>query len=391
MNEFDSARLERMASVMRGHVDSGEVPSLVSLVSRRGETQVQAFGRRDDPVARDSIFRIASLTKPITAVAAMILVEECRLRLDDPVDEFLPELANRRVVKSLEGPLNDTVPANRSITPRDLLTLRMGLGHIMQPGCFPVYDAAHEAGLLLGPPQPQTMPDPDEWIRRVGTLPLIHQPGEVWMYDLGLDVLGVLIARVSGQPFDTFLRERVFKPLGMVDTDFWVPAEKQKQLTSTYRKDGGNFVVYDQCENSQWSKPAPFPSGSGGLVSTVDDYLAFNQMLLNKGRHGNERIISRASVELMTSDQLERGQAAAQPIFLGENRSWGFGIGVVTHRTDFPSVGTCGWTGGLGALAIFDPAEDLTIMVFTGRMMDSPQLPKVFTDVQTLAYSAIAS
>lgn len=392
-NEFDTARLSRMAGVLRGHVESGEVPSLASLVSLRGETHVEAIGTEKDPVLRHSIFRIASLTKPITAAAAMILVEECRLRLDDPVDEFLPELANRRVVKRLDGPLNDTVPANRSITTRDLLTLRMGLGHIMQGGDYPVYRAAQEAGLLLGPPQPQAMPNPDEWISRVGTLPLMHQPGEGWMYDLGLDVLGVLIARAAGQPLDQFLRERLFEPLGMHDTDFYVPVEKLGRFTATYRKDPqtGDFVVYDGREESQWSRPAPFPSGAGGLVSTVDGYLAFCQMLLNKGRYADERILSRASVELMTSDQLARGQAAAQPIFLGEDRSWGFGLGVVTRRTDYPSVGACGWTGGLGSLAIFDPAEDLTVMVFTGRMMDSPRLPKIFTDVQTQAYSAITS
>jgi len=377
-----------MRDVLQGHVVGSQVPALVSLVSRRGETHVEAFGTDKDPVRRDSIFRIASLTKPVAAAAAMILVEECRLRLDDPVDEFLPELADRRVLKRIDGPLEDTVPANRPISTRDLLTLRLGLGYIMQPGEFPVMKAAQEMGLLVGPPMPQSMPDPDEWMRRVGTLPLMYQPGEQWMYDIGFDILGVLIARASGQPLGAFFKERIFNPLGMKDTDFYVPTEKHDRFTTTYRRDPstGGFVVFDGREDSQWGCPGPFPSAGGGLVSTADDYLAFCQMLLD----GGGEILSRPSVELMTGDRLSPGQAAAQPIFFGADRSWGFGTGIVTRRTGFPSVGTHGWTGGLGSIALTDPREKLISILLTLRTMDSPQLPKVFTDFQTSAYQAIA-
>src|SRR5207237_8014748 len=173
-------------------------------VSRRCEVHVdvigtQAFGD-SPPMRRDTIFRISSMTKPIIAVATMILVEECKLRLDDPVDRWLPELADRHVLKRLDGPLDDTVPAHRSITVRDLLTFRMGFGMIMAPpDAYPILQAANEQQIGMGPPNPSVMPAPDEWMRRLGHLPLMHQPGERWMYNTGSDVLRVLI--------ETFLRE----------------------------------------------------------------------------------------------------------------------------------------------------------------------------------------
>jgi CubicO group peptidase (beta-lactamase class C family) len=176
---------------------------------------------------RDTIFRISSMTKPITAAGAMILVEECKLRLDEPVDRLLPELAGRIVLKRLDGPLEDTVPAKRPITLRDLLTFRMGFGQMMaRSDIYPILQAGHKLQIGMGEPNPAAMPAPDEWMGRLGSLPLMHHPGEKWMYNTGSDVLGVLIARASGQTFETFLRERVFEPLGMKDTAFSVPAEK---------------------------------------------------------------------------------------------------------------------------------------------------------------------
>ena len=223
-----------MHNVMAGYVDRGEIPGLVTLVSRRGEVQVGALGAKaigGDLVRRDTIFRIASMTKAITAAAAMILVEECKLRLDEPVDRLLPELANRKVLKRLD----DTVPAIRPITVSDLLTFRMGHGMVMgSPEKYPIVLATDELQIGTGPPSPATTPAPDEWIRRLGTLPLMHQPGERWMYNTGSEVLGVLIARASGQPFDKFLRERIFDPLGMHDTGFSVPAAKIGRLATSY-------------------------------------------------------------------------------------------------------------------------------------------------------------
>lgn len=392
---FSPARLERMSQVMHGHVERGDVPGLVTLVSRRGETHVEALGTKavggSDPMRRDTLFRIASMTKPITAAAAMILVEECRVRLDDPVDDLLPELADRKVLKRLDGPLDETVPANRPITLRDLLTFRLGIGAVMAPpGQYPIQKAIAEAGLALGPdPSPLT---PDGWMERLGRLPLLHQPGERWLYHTGSDILGVLIARASGQPLETFFRERLFDPLGMKDTAFHVPAEKLDRLLPTYRADPetGALTVHDDPADSRWGRPPAFPSGGGGLVSTVDDYLAFCRMMLNKGRHGGERILSRPSVELMTTDHLTAAQKAENPLFFGENRGWGFGVAVTTRRDDLSSVpGRFGWDGGMGTSGYSDPQEDLVGILMTQRLMDSPRPPKVFLDFWTSAYGVI--
>jgi len=391
------ARLGRLHDVMAGHVERGDVPGLVTLVSRRGEVHVDAIGKQaagdNDPMRRDTIFRIASMTKPIVAAAAMILVEECRLRLDEPVDPWLPELANRQVLKSLDGPLDDTVPANRPITLRDLLTFRMGFGQMMAPpDAYPILKAASEQQLGMGPPSPSTMPAPDEWLRRLGALPLMHQPGEQWLYNTGSDVLGVLIARAAGQPLETFLRERLFEPLGMMDTGFSVPAPKLARLATSY---WNNFEtraveVYDEARGGQWSRPPAFPSGAGGLVSTVDDYLAFGQMMLNKGRYGRERILSRLSVELMTSDQLTPEQKAAASPFLGDNRGWGFGMAIVSRRDDIAAVpGRYGWDGGLGTSWSSDPTEEMVAILMTQSMWTSPSPPGVYLDFWTSAYQAI--
>jgi CubicO group peptidase (beta-lactamase class C family) len=229
---LSKARLDRMHDVMAGYVDRGEVPGLITLVSRCGETHVDAIG---SAMRRDTIFRISSMTKPIAAAAAMILVEECKLRLDEPVDGLLPELAERRVLKRLDGPLEDTVAAKRPITLRDLLTLRMGFGQVMaRLDAYPILKAAHELQIGMDAPNPTAMPAPDEWMRRLGSLPLMHQPGEKWMYNTGSDVLSVLIARASGQAFETFLQERLFEPLGMKDTAFSVPAGKLGRFSATY-------------------------------------------------------------------------------------------------------------------------------------------------------------
>ncbi len=195
---LSSARLGRMHEVMAGYVERGHVPGMVTLVSRRSEARVDAIGVKavggSDPMRRDTIFRIASLTKPITAAAAMILVEECRLRLDDPVDRLLPELANRKVLRAIDSPLDDTVPANRPITLRDLQTFRLGFGAVMAPpGQYPIQEAIDEAGVSPGPNQSPHAPD--AFMKRLGSLPLLHQPGEKWMYNTGSDVLGVLMTQ----------------------------------------------------------------------------------------------------------------------------------------------------------------------------------------------------
>lgn len=395
---LSKARLGRMHDRMAGYVERGELPGVVTLISRRGETHVDAIGTQaaggGEPMRRDTIFRIASMTKPITAAATMILVEECKLRLDEPVDRLLPELANRRVLKRIDGPLDDTVPANRPISVRDLLTFRLGIGSIMAPpGQYPIQQAISEHKIGGdGPPHPSRALGPDAWLAGLGRLPLIHQPGERWMYNVGADVLGVLIARTAGQSFEDFLRERIFEPLGMRDTGFSVPADKQARLATSYQADPttGALQLYDAAAGGEWSSPPPFASGAGGLVSTVDDYLAFCRMMLNNGKVGNERILSRPSVEVMTTDQLTPEQRVGAEIFFRESISWGLGMAVYIRRDDLSAVpGRFGWDGGLGTSAYSDPTEDLVGILMTQMMWGSPDGPRIWSDFWTSAYAAI--
>ena len=394
---LSKARLSRMHDIMSGYVERGEVPGLVTLVSRRGEVHIdemgtQAFGKRA-PMRHNTIFRISSMTKPIMAVAALILLEEGKIRLDESVDALLPELAERQVLKRLDGPLDDTVPAHRPITVRDLLTFRMGFGQLMAlPDAYPILLAANEQQIGMGPPSPSTIPAPDEWMRRLGRLPLMLQPGEKWMYNTGADVLGVLIARASGQPFETFLRERIFEPLGMRDTGFSVPEASLDRLTTSYWNDptSGKLTVFDEAVGGQWSRPPAFPSGAGGLVSTIDDYLAFGQMMLSQGKHGNERLLSRLSVELMTTDQLTPEQKEAPSLISGflDGRGWGFGVSVITKRDDIAAVpGRYGWDGGMGTSWYCDPREEMITILMTPCFFAAPNPPNV--SFWNAAYQAI--
>jgi CubicO group peptidase (beta-lactamase class C family) len=376
---------------MADHVAHGAAPGLVSVVSRRGETDVDAVGVTAlggrQAVRPDTIFRISSMTKPVTAVAALILLEECVLRLDEPVERFLPELASRRVVRRIDGPVDDTVPARRPITVRDLLTFRMGFGGYFGP--CPVNDAAAPLRLSAGPPQPSLPPAPDEWMRRFSTLPLMFQPGERWLYHTGADVLGVLIARASGQPFEAFLRERVFEPLGMKDTAFFVPAADLGRFATSYATDRetGLLQVYDR-PDGQWSTPPAFPSGGAGLVSTATDFLAFAEMLLR----GGAPLLSRPSVETMTTDQLTPEQKAVSGFFPDDfdARGWGFCVGVVTRR-EHPAapVGQYGWDGGLGTVWRNDPSEQMITILMTNSAFGSPRLPEIAQDLLTGAYASI--
>ena len=390
-------RLERLHEVMAGYVERGVAPGIVTLVSRGGDEDVTVVGTTavggDEPMKRDTIFRIASMSKPITAVAAMILVEECKLRLDDPVDELLPELANRQVLRSLESELDDTVPANRPITLRDLLTFRLGIGLVFGPEPYPIQQAMVEQ--LVGfVPNPQAVPEPDEWMRRLGSLPLIRQPGEAWLYGTGSNVLSVLIARSAGQSLGEFMRERLFEPLGMKDTGFSVPAEKIDRLATAYGTDftTGELTLIDDPAKSNWSSPPAFESGAGGLVSTVDDLYAFGQMMLNKGTYGDVRILSRPSVELMTADQLTPEQKAIPGLTPGfwEDHGWGFGVAINTKRTQiYASPGRYGWFGGYGTSWYVDPAEGVIGILLTQAALASADPPAIEPDFWTTAYQAI--
>lgn len=389
------ARLARMTAYMREVVDRGEVAGVVTLLARRDGVHVDVAGVRDlataAPMTRDTIFRVASMSKPVTAVAAMILVEEARLRLDDPVDPWLPELADREVLRAIDGPVHDTVPAARPITLRDLLTFRAGIGLLMQPDdTYPIQRAIAAAGLApSGDPPPYA---PDDYMARLGELPLIHQPGEQWMYHTGSDILGVLISRVTGTSLGEFMRARIFTPLGMHDTGFHVPAADIDRLATCYRREHAALAVQDPARGGRWSQPPAFESGGGGLTSTADDFLAFGRMLLQRGRHGDDRVLARPSVELMTQDHLTPQQKARSPFSPGfwDSHGWGFGMTVGTRRDILgPGPGSYGWVGGFETCWFNDPHEDLTVIILTQRQMSGPDGDHISRDLLTLAYQAI--
>lgn len=325
------------------------------------------------------------MTKPIVAACAMTLVEDCTLRLDDPVDEFLPELAEMSVLADPGGSLEHTVPANRSITLRDLLAGTLGAGMVpAEPGTIPISDALDS----LYPAS-----SPDDWMGRLGELPLVYQPGERWMYDTAANVTGVLIARAAGMSFGDALRERICEPLGMRDTGFTVSGDSIGRVATAYKQyDTDSKIAVDDRPDGRWSRPAAFESGGGGLVSTAGDYLAFASAMLAGGTHLGERVLSRPAVTLMTSDHLTPAQKAVSGFWPGyfDNIGWGFGLSVRTRRTHLgPSVGSFGWPGYYGAAWYNDPAEDLATIVFMQRAHAGDQRLPMWSDLWTAVYQAI--
>ncbi len=389
MSAFTPSGLARLHEIMSRHVESGYLPGLVALVSRRGETHVEALGTRilgeEAPARRDAIFRIASATKPIAAAAVMMLLEESRLRLDDPLTQWLPELSPAQVIRDRAGPVDAVVPAKRPLTTRDLLDFGCGYGFDFGHWGSPLMAKMAELEVAPGPNPPRFASD--EWLRRLGTLPMGHQPGEGWMYHHGLDIAGIVVARVTGAPFSRFLRERIFDPLGMHDTAFFVPPEKLDRFGPQYRHDPdqSGLVVADELRG-HFGRPPVFESGGGGLVSTADDLHRFQRMFLQGGRAGGERLLSRSSVELMQTNQL----LPAQGMPLGPDLGWTFGCSVELRKTGIGSaVGRYGWTGGSGCAVYADPARDSVDILLTHRMMDGPSSPPDMRDLATATYAAL--
>ena len=371
----------QIRNILEASVAEGYAPGMVALVGRGDDAEIEAVGRMgfetSAPMPKDAIFRIASMTKPITALATMMLIEDGKLALDEPVDRLLPELADRRVLRSLASPVEDTVPANRPITVEDLLTFRMGLGILFGgPDQYPILGAIAERDLAgFGPPRPDHDYGPDEWMRRVGELPLMAQPGERWLYTAPSNVLGVLISRASGQPFPDFLRERIFEPLGMADTAFFAPHEKLARLTAAYwtTPDGPALNAGD------YSVPPPFPAGDAGLLSTVDDIFAFSRFMLRRGLAADgTRLLSEASVAAMTRDHLTGEQRAGGAPILGPGYGWGYGVAVALERSpEGVPAGAYGWNGGLGTSWVMDPSADATAILLTQAAFTSPDPPPV--------------
>jgi CubicO group peptidase (beta-lactamase class C family) len=381
-----AAGKDRLRAVAEQHVGNGDVPGLVALVASGDEVVAEPFGTLSiggAPVQRDSLFRIASMTKPVTGAATMALIEERLIGLDEPVDRLLPELSDRRVLRDMSGPLDDTVPAKRAITTRDLLTFTFGFGFVvemfMAAEPFPVVVASDKAGLsTIGPPDPDVQPDPDTWIAGLGSLPLLAQPGERWMYNTGASVLGVLLGRAAGQSYGEVLRTRIFEPLGMTDTAFWTA--QTDRLATAYRSGPDGLVAWDE-PDGKYSRPPAFEDGAGGLVSTADDMLAFARMFLR----GGDPVLSTDSVRAMTTDQLTPEQKArgglGPDFFTGQ--SWSFCQAVQDD-------GSFGWNGGFGTTWDVDPNREVTIIVLTQRMFDSPELPAAHADIKSAAEEALA-
>ncbi|EWC64478.1 Beta-lactamase class C [Actinokineospora spheciospongiae] len=393
---FSEKRLSRVRDVLERHVDTGAGPGAVAVVARRGEVYVEATGMLafDGPgsttaMGPDTLVRIASMTKSVVAACAMALIEDGTLRLDDPVDPLLPELADMTVLADPDGPLEDTVPAERPITVRDLLTCRLGTGTIVaEPGTVPVCDAIEALGQVERPGDPD--PTPDEWIRRVGDLPLVCQPGRRWLYNTGPTAMGVLISRATGMSLGDVLRERICEPLGMRDTALTVDEDQVGRLATPYIHDAAGELVVEPGSAGVWRQPAAFKAAASGLVSTAEDCLAFASALLAGGAHRGQRVLSRPAVSLMTSDQLTSAQKAASrwfwPVDHHDDYGWGFGMEVHTRRANLgPSAGSYGWYGKYGTAWANDPAEDMTLILMLQRPFDVA----FQQDFWTAAYQAI--
>ncbi|KPG75055.1 serine hydrolase domain-containing protein [Pseudomonas libanensis] len=377
-------RLSSVDANLQKALNAGHAPGLVGLLARGDDAHVAVLGRMaldGPPMRRDSIFRIASMSKVITAAATMLLVDDGKLKLNEPVDRLLPELANRQVLRNLDGPVDDTVAAKRSITVEDLLTFRLGWGIIFQlPGTYPIQEKISALGIAgFGPPDPTLSLNADQWLQRISTLPLFAQPGEKWIYNIGSLILGVLIARASGQQFGEFLSERIFSPLGMKDTGFYVPEDKLDRLVTAYRQKEGTLEEWDAPRTGGWSRPPAFEQGDGGLVSTVDDYLAFVRMLLNGGANNGRQLLSRDAVKMMTTDHLTPSQRKEGESVLQEGQGWGYGLSVTAKETSSGArVGTIGWSGGFGSRWQSDPVSKLTTVLLTQRMFDTPKPAPIF-------------
>jgi CubicO group peptidase (beta-lactamase class C family) len=351
--------MTELQNLLTRYTGDGSLPGAVAAVARGDEVEVAVAGSVDRdgtaPMTRESIFRIASVTKPITAAALLVLVDDGVVALDDPIGRWLPELATPVVVRTPASPVDDVVPVNRPITVFDVLTSQAGWGFASDfslpavQALFPVQQDGREV---------QRFPPADEWVAALAEVPLLYQPGESWLYDTCSAIQGVLVARASGTTLPDFLAERVFAPLRMTDTAFTVPAAKRERFTSFYKKTGDGLVLAD-APDGQWATEPAFPLGSGGLVGTVDDWLAFGRMLLADGTP----VLSAESVRLMTTDHTTPAHREIGALFL-DGEGWGMGGSVTGTRY--------GWVGGTGTSAHVDLAAGTVAVLFTQVGEDSP-------------------
>ena len=356
--------LDRNREPIREVVDAGLLAGVVTMVWQRGEVlQVNEIGCRDVeariPMQRDTVFRIASMSKPVTTAAAMALVGEGKLALDDPITRWLPEFGDMHVLDDRKGPLDATSPGRRPITVDDLLTHRSGLAY-----AFSVTGPLSRAYLRLPVRQ-----HPDTWLAELTALPLVHQPGERMTYSHATDVLGIIVERIEGKKLHEVLAERIFEPLAMHDTGFFVTADGRRRAATMYTLDDDNQLAHDVMGPPPITPPA-FCLGGGGLWSTVDDYLRFARMLLGEGEVDGIRVLSAEAVRLMRTNRLTDEQRR-QP-FLGApywvGRGFGLGLSVVTDPVKSGplfgpgGLGTFGWPGAYGTWWQADPTHDLILI-----------------------------
>jgi len=356
--------LDGNAASVQEAVDNGLLSGAVTLTWQAGKVlQINEIGHRDVeaglPMQRDTIFRIASMTKPVTVAAAMSMIEQGRLALRDPVSRWLPELTDMTVLADRHGPLQASVPAIRQITVEDLMTHRSGLAYAFSVS-GPIGRAY--AGVSL-------RQDADHWLADVAKLPLVHQPGERLTYSHSTDVLGILLSRIEGKSIQEVLTDRILGPLGMTDTGFWLTPQQRRRAATMYKVDAAGRLSHDVMGPAPIAPPR-FPQAGGGLWSTVDDYLAFTRMLLAGGTIDGVRVLSEESVQLMRTDRLSSDQKRVP--FLGmpywQGRGFGLNLAVVTDPTQSTplfgpgAVGAFTWPGAYGTWWQADPSADLILI-----------------------------
>ncbi|HEX8509376.1 MAG TPA: serine hydrolase domain-containing protein [Propionibacteriaceae bacterium] len=363
------------------HVQAGTVPGAVALLGAGDDVEVTNVGAASDkgpPIGVDAIMRIQSMTKVVTSVAALRMVEAGRLGLDQSVEEWLPELANRRVLSSPTARLADTVPARRPITLRHLLVNASGYGMSMIDS--PLSQAMADNETAAGP-EPVTL-GADEWLARLAELPLMFHPGEGWRYHHSFGLLGILLARLAARPLDEHLADDVFAPLGMTDTASSVPHHKLHRLPAAYRHDEDGLVETEPAGGGFYAGPPPFDVSHGELVSTVADFHRLLRLLVNGGRVAGEVMLSSDHVQQLTSDQVPAANKTIDSFFPGfwEGHGWGFGVGV---RTDGPLRGRYSWSGGQGTHFFVDP--DGTVGILLTQVEPGERVGSLFSEFDELS------
>ena len=395
MQTVTSQGLARFQRAMQELVDSGAMPGLVAMVGDAEQMDTVAVGVGDistrDPMREDALVRIQSMTKPILAAATMQLVERGTLSLDAPVERWLPELADRVVLRTPGGELDDVVPAKRPMTVDDLLTCRSGYGAIFADPGSPIARAMVERGVDPGP-VPQLIAS-DDWLARLAELPLIHQPGEGWRYHTSFDILGILLSRAAGVSLGDHLQTTIFDPLGMSDTSMFVPSNKRHRLPAVYQRGEGTGELQEVEPGGggyHVAEPA-FDVSHGELVSTGRDYHRFASMLMRGGEMDGVRVLSPDSVATMTRDHIDPAQKEPDAFFPGywDENGWGYGMGITTAPDAFGEPGRCHWMGGYGTAWFNDPGTGL-IGILLAQVLIDGQVMDAIQRFYRAAYEALA-